>query len=193
MHPFLIHRFSSSLNVFVWTFWFNMCFHLFMKLSKFHSTLGSGVVKQWVAPQSPSSRKTNPNSMEMCLDHSVPLGKVLITLCVAWKRSTILPGNIDSYYLLTLQQSSTMTVSKGLSKEYFISCSRSLISLNAGLFGSLQPPTLWSSFKTIKRFSNCLMFLVSLPLEAQNYLLTLKVWSHVMILLLRAVFSISAS
>ena len=137
MHPFLIHRFSSSLNVFVWTFWFNVCFYLFMKLSKFHSTSGSGVVKQWVAPQSPSSQKTNPNSVGICLDHSEPLGKVLITLCVAWKRSTIMPGNIDSYYLLTLQQSSTMTVSKGLSKEYFISWSRSLISLNAGLFVSL--------------------------------------------------------
>lgn len=182
-----------SLKVFA--FWFSVSSHLFMKLSRFFSIMSdAGVVKQRVAPQSPSARKTNPNSVEICLDHSEPFGNVLITLCVAWKRSsfTTTPGNIDWYWYLTLQQSSTMTVCKGLSKQSLIDWRRSLISSKEVLFVSLHPTTLWSSFKTMKRFSNCFIHL-SLPLEAHMYLLTLKVWSHVIILLVRAIVSIFAS
>lgn len=141
--------------------------------------------------RSPLLRNIVPNSFENCLENSVPFGMDFVTLWTAWNKSslTCISGNTDWYCTLTLQQLSmiTLLICVSLSRS-----SKNLISSNAVVAVNCQLIISRLSLSTMNRLWNCWTNLLSPPLLAPIYLVTLNVWLQVIILLSIACFFTSA-
>ena len=181
-HPFIIWLRKRSISVRVpfnsWSF--KKLFHHFKKLSKLVSISPSFFCN------------IVPNCFENCLQNSFPLNIQFVTLWTTWNKSSLTwnPGNTDWHCTLNIQQSSSISLLICVSTNC---SSKELILSNAVVDVNWQLIIYRLTQSTMIRLWNCWTNLLSAPLLAPMYLLTLNVWSQVIILLCLAHFFVSAS